>query len=148
MRPLYENAILKCESPWAGWLWEATVCNGSVKFGRFAVNFHIRSARFCRPSPSNPRISHLKNAFLEIGLISRTLRVADLITIEPRNKQYNLSFGLFRPLSGQTWPRDPLQRVWLEKWCCRAHLKLAPETNSKAMSWPFHGLYLFCKQRI
>ncbi len=62
-----------------------------------------------------------------------------LVAIRPRNKQYNLSFGLFRIFPGQTWPRDPLQGVRLEKWC-RTHLKLAPETNSKAMSWQFPGL--------
>ncbi len=36
------------------------------------------------------------------------------------------------------WPRDPFQRVGLEKWC-RTHPKLAPETNSKAVWLPFSG---------
>jgi hypothetical protein len=34
---------------------------------------------------------------------------------------------------GQTWPRDQSKRVGLEKWC-RTHPKLAPETNSNAVS--------------
>ncbi len=44
----------------------------------------------------------------------------------------------FRPFSGQARPRDPLQRVRLDKWC-RGHRKLTPETNHKALSWPFPG---------
>ncbi len=64
---------------------------------------------------------------------------AKFIAIKPRNKHYNLSFGLFRSFSGRAWPRDPFQRVKLDKWC-RTHLELAPETNAKAMSWPFPGL--------
>ena len=59
--------------------------------------------------------------------------------IKPRSKHYNLSFGLFRSLPGRTWPRDPFQRVRLEK-TSRTHFKLAPETNYKAVSWPCPGL--------
>ncbi len=54
---------------------------------------------------------------------------------------YKLSFGRFRQVSGQTWPRDPetpLQRVRLEQWC-RMHLRLAPETNYK---WVFSTWFL------
>ncbi len=50
---------------------------------------------------------------------------------------YIFVFG-FWPDSGRTWPRDPLQRVGLEKWC-RTHPRSAPETNSKAVSRPFSG---------
>ena len=48
------------------------------------------------------------------------------------NKNYNFSFGVW-PVSGRTWPRDPFNRVGLEK-SCRTHSELAPETNSKAVS--------------
>ncbi len=40
------------------------------------------------------------------------------------------------PLSGQTWPQDPFNRVQLEIWC-RTHPKLAPELNFDAISWRF-----------
>jgi hypothetical protein len=46
----------------------------------------------------------------------------------------NLVLAGLGPVSGGTWPRDPLQRVRLEIWC-RTHTKLAPETKSKAVSW-------------
>jgi hypothetical protein len=62
----------------------------------------------------------------------------DLVSIKPRCTNYNFSL-VFRTFPGQTWPRDPCQRVRLDK-LCRTHLKLAPETNSKAMSWPLPGL--------
>ncbi len=62
-----------------------------------------------------------------------------LVAIMPRNKKHDLSFGLFRSFSGRAWPRDPLQRVRLEK-CNRTHPKLAPESNYKAMSWQYPGL--------
>ncbi len=68
-----------------------------------------------------------------------SLRYLYLQSIMPRNKNYNLSFGLFRSFPGRTWPRDPFQRVRLKKWC-RTHLKLAPETDYKVISWPFPGL--------
>ncbi len=61
-----------------------------------------------------------------------------LVALKPRNKNRNLSF-VVSVIPGETWPRDSLQRVRLETWC-RTHLKLAPETNYKAMSWPFPGL--------
>ncbi len=45
---------------------------------------------------------------------------------------------VFGRLSRRTWPRDPFQRVGLEKWC-RTHTQLAPETDFEghivAMSW-------------
>ncbi len=52
----------------------------------------------------------------------------------------NLSFdnfyiGIFRAFPGRAWPRDPLQRVRLEKWR-RTHLKVDPDTNCKTISWP------------
>ncbi len=53
------------------------------------------------------------------------------------HQNYNL-YLWFWQVSGRTWPRDPFQRVGLEKRC-RTHPKLAPETNSKAVSWPFSG---------
>ncbi len=43
-------------------------------------------------------------------------------------RKYNSSFGVFLSFPGQAWPRDPLQRVRLYKWC-RTRLKLAPETK-------------------
>ncbi len=53
------------------------------------------------------------------------------------NNKYNLNF-VFWPVSGRTWPRDPLKRVGLEKWC-RNHPQLTPETICKPVSWPFSG---------
>ncbi len=44
----------------------------------------------------------------------------------------------FWQVSGRTWPRDPFQRVCLDKWW-RTHPKLAPETNSKAVASPCSG---------
>jgi hypothetical protein len=41
-------------------------------------------------------------------------------------------FGFWQ-VSARTWPRDPFQRVGLEKGC-RTHPKLAPETNYKTVS--------------
>ena len=35
---------------------------------------------------------------------------------------------------GQSWPLDSFKRVRLEG-CCRTHLKVAPQTNSKSISW-------------
>ncbi len=52
---------------------------------------------------------------------------------QTKKQNYNSSFGSFRLLSGQTWSRDPLQRVKLGKWC-RTRPNLAPETNDKAIS--------------
>ncbi len=48
------------------------------------------------------------------------------------NQNYNFNFG-FWPVSGRTWPRDPFNRVGLEKWYIN-HPTLAPGTNSKAAS--------------
>ncbi len=62
-----------------------------------------------------------------------------LVALRPRKTSCNLSFGLFLTFSGQAWPRDPLQRVRLEKWC-NTHLKVAPEAKSKAISWRFPRL--------
>ena len=62
-----------------------------------------------------------------------------LIANKPRIINYNLSFGLFLSFPGQTWPRDPLQRVRPEKWYW-SHLKLTSETHYKAISWQFPGL--------
>ncbi len=53
--------------------------------------------------------------------------------------KFKLKFCFVRSFSGQTWPRDPVQRVRLEKWC-RTHLTLAPGINYKVISWPFPGL--------
>ena len=41
-------------------------------------------------------------------------------------------------VSGRIWPRDPFQRVGLDKWC-RTHPKFAPEINSEAISGPCSG---------
>ncbi len=46
------------------------------------------------------------------------------------HKNYNLYVG-FWPVSGRTWPRDPFQRVGLEKWC-RNH----PQLTSKNVGAP------------
>ncbi len=45
----------------------------------------------------------------------------------------------FVPLSGQTWPQDPLKRVRLETWC-RTHPKSTPETNIRPFSEHFSEL--------
>ncbi len=39
---------------------------------------------------------------------------------------------------GRSWPQDPSQRVKLEKRC-RTHIKSAPETDYKTISWPIPG---------
>jgi hypothetical protein len=41
--------------------------------------------------------------------------VYNLVALKPRNKNYNLSFGSFRPFFGEAWLRDPPKRVKLEK---------------------------------
>ena len=48
------------------------------------------------------------------------------------NKNYNFIFS-FWPISGRTWPRDPVKQVGLGKWYTN-HPKLTPETNYKAVS--------------
>ncbi len=48
------------------------------------------------------------------------------------NQNYNC-YSVFWPVSGRTWPRDPLQRIGLDK-LCRKHPELAPETNYKTVS--------------
>jgi hypothetical protein len=52
---------------------------------------------------------------INVDVVIITLFV--LLAIKSRDKQNNSNFGLLRPFSGQTWPRDLLQRVRLDKWC-------------------------------
>ncbi len=47
-----------------------------------------------------------------------------------------LFFASFDPVSDRTWPRDPFQRVGLERRC-GTHPKLAPDTKYKAGSTNF-----------
>ncbi len=75
-------------------------------------------------------------------LVPTVLLSLIVLLVLPRNNNYDLSF-VFRSFSGRAWPRDPLQRVRLEKWC-RTHPKLAPETNQKAISWPCPGFRFLC----
>ena len=75
---------------------------------------------------------------LHAGRTSNVLLCTYFVAIKPRNNNYNSSF-VFWLFPGQAWPPYPFQRVRLDKWC-RAQLKLTPETNSKAMSWPFPTL--------
>ncbi len=60
----------------------------------------------------------------------RWLTYLPSLSIGNQNHNFYLVLGWF---PGRTWPRDPFQRVGLEK-CCRTHPKFAPETNSKAVS--------------
>ena len=64
-----------------------------------------------------------------------------LVAGKPLGKMVILVYFVccFGQVFGQSWPQDPFERVRFEQWC-RTHLKLAPETNYKAMSWPFPGL--------
>ncbi len=45
-------------------------------------------------------------------------------------------FSGFRPIFGQTWPQNPSGTTGLVLQC-RLHQKLAPQTNSKTISWQF-----------
>jgi hypothetical protein len=57
----------------------------------------------------------------------RMFSTVDLLSFTLGNKNYSLIWGFWQ-ISGRTWPRDPFQRVGIEKRC-RTHPKLAPETN-------------------
>ena len=85
----------------------------------------------------HPQGAQVKTLIFNIKYLPKVSHV-DLVAILPRNKNLDLGFG-FRSFSGQTWPRDPLQRVRFEKWC-RTPLKLAQGTNYQVISWPFPGL--------
>ena len=77
--------------------------------------FWVRSAPFVEPDPLE-RVSGAK------------------FGRKPAKNQIQIIIFIgFGTVSGRNWPRDPFQRVGLNKWC-RTHPKLAPETNSNAVS--------------
>jgi hypothetical protein len=54
---------------------------------------------------------------------------------ETQDRNYAVSFGCFGPVSGQTWPRNPLQRGTLDKRC-RMRLKSTPTGQNRPGSGP------------
>jgi hypothetical protein len=94
---------------------------------------------FCRPRLWSPGVA---SKILLLGVILAARRRPDpqpllkgqyySLPSSLEYEKYKLFFCVLDRVSGQTWPRDPFQRAWLQKWC-RTHSHLAPDTISKAI---------------